>query len=250
MMQSIPGKRNVSSSDSSVDTDHSCMSQDAAFENFRDLWYQKYESPVSIEQSRRKPFAANFRCSLCRRTYLNTVYDNPWYVNVREQCPHCKECQMPTIDIDVPINARELDPNVESFYQCVEKDEYLDLKTVDECEDFAMELTEPVLKLIFAEQFPDALLNIRLPTQRENQSLSDVVNLRLLSLVIHAVQCRCLRHINVKQTTLCHNTKVLLLHLIRCRKLDDCQFPHCFDCRSVVSYLSTFPVETVFPAST
>lgn len=188
------------------------------------------------EQS--QPYMVAFHCSRCRKPYYSIMHENPWYTVYKHTCPHCHQLQVPTFDINLPINARELDPNVEYFYNQVKDDEFLDLNDVDESPDFSLEMTEPVFRLVFADQIKD-----------DNDQVSsswkywqENVNLRLLALVSHAVCCNTFQHSSAKHTNLCRNTKILLLHIAGCQKID-CLFPLCSQCRPVLSYLSCFPAE-------
>lgn len=191
-----------------------------------------FGSPIfSSEEGLAYPSA--FHCFSCRKAYYCIVQDNPWYSVARHTCPHCNQCQIPTLDILLPINARELDPNLDYFYHQIQDNEFIDLNEVDDCEDFALEFNEPVFRLVFSEYL-----------QESEKPLHKIVNLRLLALVIHAVRCCSGQHSNVKQANLCRQTKILLLHISRCRSLD-CLFPYCPPCRSVLCYLSSFPSEIV-----
>lgn len=231
------------------------------------------QTPISKDPAL-QPYLAAFHCYYCRQPYYCKVYENPWYVVPKHVCPYCTKEQIPTFDINLPINARELDPNVEYFYNQIKDDEFIDLSQVDDCEDFALEMSEPVFYLVFQEHLSDHNntassssthhhqvhggddLSTTASTEdgvlveddrvkRSNvQNLASNVDLRLLALVLHAVRCDTWQHSSAKETSLCRNMKILLLHIVNCKSLD-CMFPHCTACRSVLSYLSNFPSETI-----
>lgn len=187
----------------------------------------------------RQPYVVAFHCSCCRLPYYCVMQENPWYGVYHQTCPHCQKSQIPTLDINLPINARELDPNVEYFYNQVKDEEFLDLTDVDESADFSLEMTEPVFRLVFADHIKDEMGESASPAFKK---LQEAVNLHLLALVTHAVSCNTFQHSSAKHTNLCRNTKILLLHMASCQKLD-CLFPLCPPCRPVLSYLSCFPAE-------
>ena len=64
----------------------------------------------------RKPRTADYMCSLCTEMYQVVVGDNPWWAVYSQQCPLCKQQQVPRIDINSASNAIELDPNVMALY--------------------------------------------------------------------------------------------------------------------------------------
>ena len=64
----------------------------------------------------RKPRQADYMCSLCMEMYQVVVGDNPWWAVYSQQCPVCKQQQVPRIDINSASNAIELDPNVMALY--------------------------------------------------------------------------------------------------------------------------------------
>ena len=64
----------------------------------------------------RKPRTADYMCSLCAEMYQVVVGDNPWWAVYSQQCPQCKQQQVPRIDINSASNAIELDPNVMALY--------------------------------------------------------------------------------------------------------------------------------------
>jgi hypothetical protein len=193
-----------------------------------------------------QPYAVYFYCSCCFKGYHSIVYSNPWYSVHRQSCPQCGKEQIPMLDINLPINARELDPNMEFYYNEMTDEEFLPgfSEIVDNCEEFSSELSEPVIKLLFAENFFD-------PAQAKY--LQKHVSMKLLLLIIHAVRCSkqtsisssSLLHLNPKHLTICRNAQVLLLHLMNCQKVTDCLFPYCTACRPVLCYLSSFPSEIV-----
>jgi hypothetical protein len=193
-----------------------------------------------------QPYAVYFYCSCCFKGYHSIVYSNPWYCIHRQSCPHCGKEQIPMLDINLPINARELDPNMEFYYNEMTDEEFLPgfSEIVENCDEFSSELSEPVIKLLFAENFFE-------PAQAKY--LQEHVSLKLLLLIVHAVRCSkqtsisssSSLHLNPKHLTICRNAQVLLLHLMNCRKATDCLFPFCTACRPVLCYLSSFPSELV-----
>eukprot|EP00596_Hydrurales_sp_CCMP1899_P002725 CAMPEP_0119033904 /NCGR_PEP_ID=MMETSP1177-20130426/969_1 /TAXON_ID=2985 /ORGANISM="Ochromonas sp, Strain CCMP1899" /LENGTH=278 /DNA_ID=CAMNT_0006991011 /DNA_START=181 /DNA_END=1018 /DNA_ORIENTATION=- len=64
----------------------------------------------------RKPRTADYMCSLCSEAYQVIVGDNPWWAVYLQECPECKQQQVPRIDINSASNAIELDPNVMALY--------------------------------------------------------------------------------------------------------------------------------------
>jgi hypothetical protein len=192
-----------------------------------------------------QPYAVYFYCSCCFKGYHSIVYSNPWYSIHRQSCPHCRKEQIPMLDINLPINARELDPNMEFYYNEMTDEEFLPgfVEIIDNCEEFSLELLcEPMLRLVFAESFyPSSVAS----------SLQKLIDLPLLSLLIHGLRCSkspalaASLHINPKHGSLCRNVQVLLLHMIGCLKSSNCLFPFCSNARPILSYLSTFPSEGV-----
>ncbi len=207
--------------------------------------FKKEEAEVveneSAKEKPKEPFFVAYQCSCCQQRYSDIVTENPWYHMVRHECPICHREQYPFLDIHLAINARELDPNTSFYYENLHDEEFLDLETVSETDDFSMTLTEPILDLLFSVDHRP-VSNIVAGLEAEGKSLADLVDLRLLALITHAVRCQNVHHSAVKQTNLCHNTKVLLLHMSTCHQ-EKCIFPCCTSARPVLKYLSSFPSE-------
>lgn len=70
---------------------------------------------VSIGQ-RRNTRPVEYSCSNCQGVYTKTTEVNAWWAAQRDSCPHCSQLQYPTIDIEAPLNAMELDPNIFPLY--------------------------------------------------------------------------------------------------------------------------------------
>lgn len=195
----------------------------------------------SAKEKPKEPFLVAYQCSCCQQRYSDIVTENPWYHMVRHECPICHREQYPFLDIHLAINARELDPNTSFYYENLHNEEFLDLEAVSETDDFSMALTEPILDLLFSVDHRPVSDSVA-GSEAEGKTLADLVDLRLLALITHAVRCQNVHHSAVKQTNLCHNTKVLLLHMSTCSK-EKCIFPCCISARPVLKYLSSFPSE-------
>jgi hypothetical protein len=219
-----------------------------------ELYDPSYPPPLShISLSTQKPsdspslqpYAVYFYCSCCYKGYHCIVYSNPWYSVHRQSCPHCGKEQIPMLDINLPINARELDPNMEFYYNEMTEEEFLPgfVDIMNNCDEFSLELLcDPILRVVFAESFyPPSFASF----------LQKSIDLPLLSLIIHALRCSkspaqaSSLHINPKHGNLCRNVKILLFHMIGCKKSTYCLFPYCSTSRPILSYLSTFPSESV-----
>lgn len=196
----------------------------------------------SIVEKPKEPFLVAYQCSCCQKYYSDVVTDNPWYHMVRHECPHCHREQYPFLDIHVAVNGRELDPNTTSYYEELHDEEFLDLAAVNDSDDFSMTLTQPLLELLFSGDHLTLAGAEGIGSEAEGKTLTELIDLRLLALVTHAVRCKNVQHSALKQTNLCRNTKVLLLHMTSCKK-EDCSFPCCKLARPVLCYLSCFPSE-------
>eukprot|EP01041_Mallomonas_annulata_P005795 gene5795-11698_t len=84
-----------------------------------------YPIPISNKRSRRissivpnprKSRNADYQCSKCGEGYQRVVDENSWWAVYVHECPHCRESQVPRIDINAGPNAIELDPNMIALY--------------------------------------------------------------------------------------------------------------------------------------
>ena len=59
---------------------------------------------------------AQYICSVCNISYIQTVSSNPWWALYKHKCNHCKQLQIPRIDIGTWVNSVELDPYNAALY--------------------------------------------------------------------------------------------------------------------------------------
>eukprot|EP01032_Pedospumella_encystans_P011780 gene11780-13673_t len=59
---------------------------------------------------------AQYICSVCNVSYMQTVSSNPWWALYTHKCNHCKQLQIPRIDIGTWVNSVELDPYNAALY--------------------------------------------------------------------------------------------------------------------------------------
>ena len=59
---------------------------------------------------------AQYICSVCNISYIQTVSSNPWWALYTHKCNHCKQLQIPRIDIGTWVNSVELDPYNAALY--------------------------------------------------------------------------------------------------------------------------------------
>eukprot|EP01040_Poterioochromonas_malhamensis_P006478 gene6478-6978_t len=192
----------------------------------------------------RKPRQADYSCSICSEDYQCTVNENPWWAVYKHECPHCKQFQIPRIDISTASNAIELDPNVIALYgEGIEDggdDE--DSDNIDECNGMD---EDDIEDLDFESE--DDSFEFREPanpasTDDEIDSMKKDEASKLLILMCHARTCSG-RHSSPKHEEICRSTKFLMLHIRDCKGMDgqgrECQFPWCKPCKKMLKHLSS-----------
>lgn len=190
----------------------------------------------------RKPRQADYSCSICSEDYQCTVNENPWWAVYKHECPHCKQFQIPRIDISTASNAIELDPNVIALYgegiedsgddEGDDSEEYTDDEEVDgeidEGLDEGRSSNADLTKI--EDSFFDG----------EGLLAKDEAS-KLLILMCHARTCSG-RHSSPKHEEICRSTKFLMLHIRDCKGMDgqgrECQFPWCKPSKKMLKHLS------------
>lgn len=191
----------------------------------------------------RKPRQADYNCSICGEGYQCTVNDNPWWAVYKHECPHCKQLQVPRIDINLGSNAIELDPNVIALYgegiedsgEDGDQDDYSDedeyeVDGIDggEVEDGATEGGDGMAPAEEKAFDGEGLL------AKEEAS-------KLLVLMCHARTCNG-SHASPKHAEICKSTKFLMLHIRDCKGTDvhgrECLFPWCKPCKKMLRHLT------------
>lgn len=191
------------------------------------------ESKKNWDGQTKIPYPVIYKCSKCSKKYYCIVQDNPWFSLQYHPCPCCKLNQIPIIDIALPQNARELDPNMKLLYHEVLDEEFIDLSKagsiplyLDDAVLVALFPTEPSIQKACEDKVPKDLLDGN-------------INFRLLALILHTKSCDNL-HGSAKEHELCYHTKVLLLHIQQC-SCTNCTFPFCQSGKRILKYLSFFP---------
>jgi hypothetical protein len=195
-----------------------------------------------------QPYQVVYQCTCCFQSYNKVVVGNSWYSLDKHECPNCHSIQIPSLDIDSPENARELDPNTSFFYS---EDETVGLEEakfneVDE-EFFGFsELTEEVL---FVVSKKSSLVKQRGGTYeqyKQLKELADKVDLKLFALMDHAKKCVSsslstieAAHPTQRQQNLCQLTKSLLGHAHSCKNRI-CHVSHCDQTRIILEYQQLF----------
>ena len=164
----------------------------------------------------RKPRQADYMCSLCMEMYQVVVGDNPWWAVYSQQCPVCKQQQVPRIDINSASNAIELDPNVMALYG-----EGLEDSGDDECEggseeedEVEKEEDDEAVAAAAAEADQEDLRRDVHPFDGEGLLAVEEAS-KLLVLMCHARSCSG-HHASPKHAEICkvRDTLVLLLLIL------------------------------------
>jgi transcription elongation factor Elf1 len=151
----------------------------------------------------RKPRTADYMCSMCNEMYQVVVGDNPWWAVYSQQCPLCKQQQVPRIDINSASNAIELDPNVMALYgEGVEDsgDEECEGGSEDE-EDAEKDEDDEAAAAAAAEADQDDLRSDVHPFDGEGLLAAEEAS-KLLVLMCHARSCTGL-HASPKHAEIC-----------------------------------------------
>jgi transcription elongation factor Elf1 len=151
----------------------------------------------------RKPRTADYMCSMCNEMYQVVVGDNPWWAVYSQQCPLCKQQQVPRIDINSASNAIELDPNVMALYG-----EGVEDSGDDECEggsedeeDAEKDEDDEAVAAAAAEADQDDLRSDVHPFDGEGLLAAEEAS-KLLVLMCHARSCTGL-HASPKHAEIC-----------------------------------------------
>lgn len=159
----------------------------------------------------RKPRTADYMCSLCTEMYQVVVGDNPWWAVYSQQCPQCKQQQVPRIDINSASNAIELDPNVMALYgEGVEDSGDEECEGGSEEEDEAEKDFDEEAVAAAAEADQDDLRNDVHPFDGEGLLAVEEAS-KLLVLMCHARSCTGV-HASPKHSEICkvQSTRVYL----------------------------------------
>ena len=150
----------------------------------------------------RKPRTADYMCSLCTEMYQVVVGDNPWWAVYSQQCPQCKQQQVPRIDINSASNAIELDPNVMALYgEGVEDSGDDECEGGSEEEDEAEKDFDEEAVAAAAEADQDDLRNDVHPFDGEGLLAAEEAS-KLLVLMCHARSCTGI-HASPKHSEIC-----------------------------------------------
>lgn len=151
----------------------------------------------------RKPRTADYMCSMCNEMYQVVVGDNPWWAVYLQQCPLCKQQQVPRIDINSASNAIELDPNVMALYG-----EGVEDSGDDECEggsedeeDAEKDEDDEAVAAAAAEADQDDLRSDVHPFDGEGLLAAEEAS-KLLVLMCHARSCTGI-HASPKHAEIC-----------------------------------------------
>lgn len=183
----------------------------------------------------RKPRPALYACSLCGMAYQCQVSENPWWAVYKHDCPHCKQAQVPRIDISVGPNAIELDPNVTALYG---EGADINSDSDDEDDDSASLSTRFTCE---ASRNHGSSSNLVTTNTTYNSSLNSEDAAKLLVLMCHARTCTG-SHSSPIHADICKSTKFLMLHVRDCTGLDSsgavCLFPWCHQCKTVLNHVT------------
>lgn len=139
-----------------------------------------------------KPYLVTYQCSLCCESYQKYVLGNSWYLLRKDVCPFCCQPQIPYIDIELPGNAREMDPNTEFLYTD-EPLPQLDQLDFDKGDDqyFTLPLTSDEIlflvsrKLSILKEKPRITIEIA----KRLVELAKRINLDSFALIYHTQHC-------------------------------------------------------------
>jgi DNA-directed RNA polymerase subunit RPC12/RpoP len=196
-----------------------------------------------------QPYQVVYQCSACYNSYKKTIVGNSWYALDKHECPHCHAQQIPSLDIDSPANARELDPNTSFFYSEDENSrgiEESEFNSIDE-QYFTLDvLSEEVL---FVVSKKSSLVKTRGGSYEDYKKLIELVDkidLKLFSLIDHCKKCQAttttpetLQHPTQRQQNLCEMTRSLLAHASTCQNRV-CHVSHCDQSRTILEYQRLF----------
>ena len=176
------------------------------------------------------------------------VQENPWWAVYTHSCPHCSSLQVPRIDIELPVNALELNPALAVLYgqDCISEidTDMSDLESDgDNSSDYDVVFSSspsapPAVS--GSVKTPDFL-----PATGPDKSkfFSEETNRSLLKLMRHARHCpgtHCVR--GPEHAAACRSTKLLMLHLRDCSCYSEdnkvqCSMPWCGPCQPLLQHL-------------
>jgi len=176
----------------------------------------------------RKVREADYVCSVCNEGYRTQCNENPWWAVYVHTCPKCHSNQIPRIDITLPANAIEIDPNEIALYGEGVEDSGDEMCDDDSDSDSIV------------EEDPEERARDAHPFDSEGMLSSDEAS-KLLVLMCHARTCNG-THRSKKHAEICKSTKYLMLHIRDCNGVDvhgrECQFSWCFPCKFMLRHLS------------
>ena len=167
------------------------------------------------------------------------VQENPWWAVYTHSCPHCSSLQVPRIDIELPVNALELNPALAVLYgqDCISEID-TDMSDLESDGDNSSDY-----EVVFSST-PPAVPDSLSPTEPDNSKLlSEETNRSLLRLMCHARYCpgtHCVR--GPEHAAVCRSTKLLMLHLRDCLCYSEdnkvqCSMPWCGPCQPLLQHL-------------
>ena len=184
---------------------------------------------AQIVPNPRKVRQADYFCSVCNEGYRAQCDENPWWAVYEHTCPKCHANQIPRIDITLPANAIEIDPNEIALYG-----EGVEDSGDEMCDDDDSD-SDSIVEEDAEERARDAY-----PFDDEGLLTADDAS-KLLVLMCHARTCNG-HHSSKKHSEICKSTKYLMLHIRDCNGIDvhgrECQYSWCYPCKFMLRHLS------------
>ncbi len=184
---------------------------------------------TQIVPNPRKVRQADYCCSVCNESYRAQCDENPWWAVYVHTCPKCHSNQIPRIDITLPANAIEIDPNEIALYG-----EGVEDSGDEMCDDDDSDSDSIV------EEDPEERARDAYPFDGEGMLTADEAS-KLLVLMCHARTCNG-SHSLKKHSEICKSTKYLMLHIRDCNGVDvhgrECQYSWCYPCKFMLRHLS------------
>lgn len=184
---------------------------------------------TQIVPNPRKVREADYFCSVCNEGYRTQCDENPWWAVYAHSCPKCHSNQIPRIDITLPANAIEIDPNEIALYGEGVEDSGDEMCDDDDSDSDSI-----------GEEDPEERAKDAYPFDGEGMLTADEAS-KLLVLMCHARTCNG-SHRSTRHSEVCKSTKFLMLHIRDCNGIDvhgrECQYSWCFPCKFMLRHLS------------